>query len=158
MQQNQSLLNPDLILIGLKAETAEEAIRSMAGVMFQQGYVKESFVHSLLEREAVHPTGIPTQVPVGLPHTSIEHCIRPGICVGVLESPVIFGMIGNPEEKLFTRLIFMLSVVDPAAQVEVLQKLVDFFQQTEEMQKLVQAQTSSEAFEILQKGLNLKKD
>ncbi|MCS7010360.1 MAG: PTS sugar transporter subunit IIA [Anaerolineales bacterium] len=153
---NHSLLKPDLILIGLEASSAEEAMRLMADVMFQKGYVKESFIQSLLEREAVHPTGIPTPIPVGLPHTGIEHCIQPGVCIGILKSPVIFGMIGAPEQRLSTRLIFMLSIVNPAEQVEMLQKVVDFFQKTDRMQALLNAQTALEAFEIVKKGLFLE--
>lgn len=144
----------ELILIGLEASTAEDAIRAMAETMQKHGYVKETFLESVLEREDTHPTGMPTDIPVALPHTGTEHCLKPGICVAMLKTPVEFGMMSDPQTRLSVRLIFMLSVVDPSAQVKVLQRLIDFFQHSTKISALLDVKDKKAALAILNAGLH----
>jgi phosphotransferase system HPr (HPr) family protein len=112
-------------------------------------------VEAVLKREELYPTGMPTEIPVGMPHTDVEHCLQPGISVGILKNPVEFHTMGEPARIVSVRLIFLLSVVNPATQVKVLTRLVDFFQQSAQLQKLIQCSTAEEVLEILRNGLGV---
>lgn len=149
------ILNRELILVGLEASTADQAIRILAQNMRDKGYVKDTFVEAVLQREATYPTGMPTEVPVGMPHTDVEHCLRPGISLGILKSPVLFQTMGEPARSVAVNLIFLLSVVNPANQVKVLHRLIDFFQQSAKIRELARVRTADDAMMILRAGLDL---
>ncbi|HLB73678.1 MAG TPA: HPr family phosphocarrier protein [Sedimentisphaerales bacterium] len=149
-------LDKELILVGLDVATAEEAIRLLADKMISHGYVKSSFTKAVLKREAAFPTGLPTETPVGLPHTDIEHCLKPGISLGILAQPVEFRMMGDPTQNVNVRLVFLLSVIVPQEQVKVLRRLIDFCQQSALLQSLIDSQTPAEALNILKANLNLE--
>jgi PTS system galactitol-specific IIA component len=148
-----SLFMKDLVFVGLEAETSELAIRTMANNLIQKGFVHPSFVEAVLAREKIYPTGLPTVIPVGLPHTDVEHCIKPAISVAILKKPVILQMMGDPTQTVSTNLIFLLSVVTPANQVKLLTRLIDFFQQTEKLQSLMTKINADEVVAMLQAEL-----
>lgn len=154
-QSESSIINKDLILVGVEAATAEQAIRILAENLQAKGYVKETFVDAVLEREAAYPTGMPTEVPVGMPHTDVEHCLKPGISLGILKNPVNFQSMGDPTQSVSVHLVFLLSVVNPASQVKLLHKLIDFFQKSEKMNFLAGVQSPEAALEVLIDGLDM---
>ncbi len=147
------VLHESLVLLDLAADDAAAAMRSLAAELYRQGFVKASYSEAVLRREAVYPTGFPTAIPVALPHTDIEHCLRPALAIARLTQPVPFGMIGDPTQQVETRLIFMLSVTDPAAQVRWLRRLVDCFQQPELLNQLLQAASAAEVVALLRPHL-----
>lgn len=159
MDQLQPLsLSKELIVVGLESLTAEEAIRALAEKLLSLGYVKDTFADAVLERECVFPTGLPMEIPVALPHTNIEHCIKPAIAIGILEQPVEFRIMGNPSQTVAVRLVFLLSVTNPASQVKVLRRLIDFCQKTALLRHLIQCETSEKALHFLHRYLILEND
>jgi PTS system galactitol-specific IIA component len=142
-----------LVLLDLAADDAAAAMRTLATQLYRQGFVKASYIEAVLQREAVYPTGFPTVIPVALPHTDVEHCLRPALAIARLTQPVSFGMIGDPTQTVETRLIFMLSVTDPAAQVRWLRRLVDCFQQPELLGRVLEAASAAEVVALLQPHL-----
>lgn len=124
-----SVLKKELILTGMEATTAEQAMRALAGTMLDAGLVRESFVEAVLAREETYPTGIPARVfDVALPHTMAEHVITPCMAVGVLKEPVEFRQMGSPDIILHPRLIFMLAISDPNEQIGQLKKIMKLLQ------------------------------
>lgn len=152
-ETGSSLFLKELVYVGLDAESSEQAIRTLATNLVDRGYVKPSFPDAVLAREKIYPTGLPTVLPVGLPHTDVEHCLRPAISVAVLKNPVVFQMMGDPTQTVSTNLIFLLSVVTPANQVKLLTRLIDFFQQTEKLQALMALGSVDEVVEMLRAEL-----
>ncbi len=150
------MLHKELIFIGLDVTTAEQAIRIMAEQMLIQGYVKESFIEAVLQREETFPTGMPTTLPVSIPHTNVEHCLKPAISVGILKQPVEFRTMGEPTRSVPVQLVFLLSVVEPSVQVQMLHRLIDFFQQTEKLQELARVETVDQAYELLCTALGVE--
>ena len=148
-----SLFAPELTFVGLEAENAEQAIRTMAGNFLRLGYVEPTYPDAVIKREGIYPTGLPTEIPVGLPHTDVEHCLKPGISVATLKNPVTFKMMGDPDQTVSTNLIFLLSVVTPANQVKLLMRLIEFFQQSDKLRKLAALATPQEVVAMLQAEL-----
>lgn len=132
-----SFLNPELIEIDAEAEGKEEIIKKLANLLISKGYAKESYLEAILERERIFPTGLPTEgVGVAIPHADIKHVIKPAIAVAILKNPVQFNVMGNPEEKVSVKIIFMLAITDPNVQLKLLQDLMEVFQNKELLLKL----------------------
>ena len=54
----KGLFNEELIVLNLEAKDDKDAIRQLANRLFKAGYVKESFIEAIIEREANYPTGL----------------------------------------------------------------------------------------------------
>lgn len=139
----------DLIFLHLEASAAETVIQQMAQKLVELGFVNPSYPEAVLAREHKFPTALPTPIPVSFPHTDVSHCLKPAIAVGVLQQPVPFGFMGNPEQKLDVRVVFMLSITQPEYQVKTLQRLVKIFQEEKNLEHLLKARTPQEAIELL---------
>ncbi|KXG74652.1 Transcriptional regulator ManR [Fervidicola ferrireducens] len=124
-----NLLNEDLIETELEAKNKEEVLEVLAKLLIVKGYVKDSYLKAILEREKVFPTGLPTDgVGVAIPHADIDHVLTSGIALAVLKSPVKFNVMGNPTEEVDVRLVFMLAINEPKMQVNLLKNLISLFQ------------------------------
>jgi len=138
--------NEKLIITNMEVKNAEMAIRTLAGVLLEQGYVRSSFENAILAREEVYPTGLPTSgFHVAIPHTDPEHVIQPAMAFGVLSAPVEFKEMGNPDSVVNIDLICMLAITKADAMVELLGTLVQIFQDSDFMRKVC---TSSKPEEI----------
>jgi PTS system galactitol-specific IIA component len=123
------LLRPELIFVGLEANSWQEVLTTLANALYQAGYVRESFQQAVLEREAHYPTGLRTaQVPVALPHTEKEHVLTPAVAIALLKQPVNFGEMGRDGQTLPVDIVFMLCIREPDEQVTWLSRLVSTFQ------------------------------
>ncbi|HHV82871.1 MAG TPA: PTS sugar transporter subunit IIA [Tepidanaerobacter syntrophicus] len=148
--QEAKLIDPSLIMLNVEATEKEEVITLMAKKLISEGYVKGSYLNAILEREKEYPTGLPTnEVGVAIPHTDIEHVIKPGIAVATLKNPVKFNAMGNPDEEVDVKLIFMLAVTEPKGQINLLKKLVSIFQNQQLLMELCDIKSKKECAKIL---------
>ena len=104
----RDLLKKDLMVLDLKAETKEEAIKEIADKFFEKGYVKsaEEFAEGLRESEAQGSTALGESVAI--PHSKNKTVIEPAVLfarkIGGLdydaldgEPTEIFFAIGAPD-------------------------------------------------------------
>jgi PTS system galactitol-specific IIA component len=120
---------PELCLIRPPARTARELLALMAQRAVAAGYAATTFEQALLAREATFPTGLPTPVPVAIPHTDVQHVIRPALAAALLDPPIPFGeMGGSPDSMIDVRVVIVLLVTEPSAQVTLLGQLVSVVQ------------------------------
>jgi PTS system galactitol-specific IIA component len=145
-----------LILPGLRAATPAEAIRTLSERLLEAGYVTEGFAEAVIARERTFPTGLPTPIPVALPHTDAQHCRRPAIAVGLLADSVRFGVMGTPDQVIPVQVVFLLVVTDPKQQVRWLKQLVEFFQQPQYIRQIQAAASPSDVATILRGHLLLE--
>lgn len=119
----------ELILVGVDATSKDEVVHALAALLEEHGYVKDSYAQAVLDREKEFPTGLPTMdVQVAIPHTDVEHCIKPGIAVGLLAKPVEFTEMATTDRFVQAEIVFLLSITVPEDQVKWLARLVDLFQ------------------------------
>ena len=124
-----AFIRPDLIAVEMAADDKEQAIRQLTSMLEAQGYVKETFIDAILEREKVFPTGLPTEdIQVALPHTDVEHCLKPGMAIGTLKKPVEFIEMGTLDRIVNVSMIFVLTITIPHDQVVWLARLATLFQ------------------------------
>lgn len=129
-----------LIVPHLEARDAADAIRALGTLLYQQGYVRDTFVEAVLEREKSFPTGLPTaEIQVAIPHADVEHVVKPGIAIGVLEEPVEFGEMGSEDQKVRVKIICMLAVRQSETLVSLLKSLVGMFQDVDFLRRIVNA-------------------
>ncbi|KYO65273.1 PTS sugar transporter subunit IIA [Thermovenabulum gondwanense] len=146
-------LEKNLIFIGLDVKDKLEAISQMATKLEDYGYVNNEYKNAVIEREKVFPTGLPTKgVGVAIPHTDIKYVNKSAIAIGVLKNPVLFNVMGNPEENVEVKLIFMLALKEPKLQVNTLRDLVEIFQDENLLAEIVNSDSEEKIIGIISKS------
>lgn len=124
------LLHPEGVLLNCEFTSAEEVISAIGNKLFDAGFVKESFVNAAIEREKTLPTGLPLGggINAAIPHTEIEHVIKPALGMATLKNEVNFRNMVSPDELVPVRLVFVLALEQPKAQIEMLQEVAGVLQ------------------------------
>jgi PTS system galactitol-specific IIA component len=147
----------DLVVMGMKAESATDAISQLGVLLHRKGFVKESFIPAVIEREQELPTGLPTaEVGVAIPHTDPEHVLQPTIGVAILDSPVEFGEMGNPGSTVWVDVVCLLAIAKAQDMVKVLQSLVRIFQTPQLLKEIVRAGDASRVISILRQHYQIE--
>lgn len=147
---DNSMLGFELVKVGLEVADCEAAIRFLAALLEQGGYVKRSFQEAVLERERTFPTGLPTgEINVAIPHADAVHVLQSAIAVGVLAKPVEFHQMGDPETLLDVDVVMVLAIQDPKAVVPFLQKACTMFQDQKLLADLKASTQPQEVVELL---------
>ena len=130
--ENKLKIGKNLVHLFDESVTKEDAIKTLAAHLHDQGYVKESFSSAVLEREKIYPTGLPT-LPVGvaIPHTDTEHVISSALAVGILSNPVTFQEMGSLDANVDVHIISMMAISNPKSVMPVLRNLALAYQDHE---------------------------
>jgi PTS system galactitol-specific IIA component len=153
------LLDQNLVMINLEAETKQEALEKLAERLYETGYVKETYAQAILEREKVFPTGLPTEgYGVAIPHTDVEHVHKPAVALGILQKPVKFNLMGdlNPDSQVDVQIMFMLALKEPHMQLKLLQDIMEMIQDQELLKKMVEAETVQELIQTTEEYAKTK--
>lgn len=116
----------------------EEAIRICGKCMMEQGSVGQDFVEACIEREREYPTGLPSNIPVAIPHSKAKGIKENCICFLRLDHPVRFYRMDDSEQYCDTKLIFNLAIQEADDHLEFLQKLMKFVLDEEVLQQCAQ--------------------
>lgn len=92
------------------ADSAVEAIGLSALALYEKGYVTEAFARDCIVRENEYPTGIPSEIPVALPHCFTNSILADAICYLRLSEPVKFMRMDDDQSFIETRHVFNLAV------------------------------------------------
>lgn len=150
----ETLLHDELIFLDYEADNREDLLRKLASELKERGYVKESYIKGVLDREKVFPTGLNTAgVKVALPHTDAIHVNKAAIAVAKLKKPIIFKEMGFGEKDVEAKLIIMMAVRKPEDQVKTLSKLMSILSDEKTLTKLYNCTEKSEVIAILNKVL-----
>jgi PTS system galactitol-specific IIA component len=144
-------IDPEALVLGIDAQSSEQAIRLLAGRLEALGYVKPSYADAVVKREATMPTGLPLgqAVNVAIPHTDPEHVIRPGVALGVLAAPVDFANMEEPDEAVAVGVVFLLAIDDKNKQIDMLQQIMEAIQDPDTLSGLATARTAEEIRSLL---------
>ncbi|ERN55127.1 PTS sugar transporter subunit IIA [Alkalihalophilus marmarensis] len=139
-----------LILKDIEALSSEEAIRVMAGNLFEKGLVKESYIDAIVAREKNFATGLPTKgYSVAIPHTDKEHVNEKAISVGIMKEPVDFVIMGEEGETTPVKLVFMLAMNESHSQLELLQRLMQIFQDDSILNQIAHEESRTKVKDLL---------
>ena len=87
-----SILNKNNIVLGLESVSKEEAIKRVGEILAKEGYVKEEYIHAMLEREEIVSTyiGMGVAIPHGVGEAKKE-VKKSGIAVLQYPNGIKFG-------------------------------------------------------------------
>jgi PTS system galactitol-specific IIA component len=155
-EAKQSWVREDMVIVPMRAESAADAIIQLGARLRAGGSVRDSWVPAALERERTFATGLPTsEVGVAIPHADVEHVFQQAIAVGVLEKPVEFGEMGNPDSTVPVRIVCALAVAQSELLVTLLQRLVEMFQSPGVLGQIAEAGSSAEIVDIFDQHIQL---
>ncbi|NMB87888.1 MAG: PTS sugar transporter subunit IIA [Chloroflexi bacterium] len=128
----------------LEAINSEDALIKLAALLEEGGCTKKSFLPALLEREKAFPTGLELEgkYNVALAHADSEHVISTGFAIGVLKNPATFRNMGDPDQDLEVKIVFMMAAENSKVVISSIQKLTeDMFQKPDVIEKIAQMST-----------------
>jgi PTS system galactitol-specific IIA component len=139
-------LVPSSVALQYEASNSKDVIAHLGKCLFDAGYVRETFVDAALDRESRLPTGLPLSgdVNAAIPHTEVEHVLKPGLAMATLSAPVTFQNMVSPDEAVPCQLVFVMALDQPKAQIEMLQEIAGILQNPEVINRLMSAKDFEE--------------
>jgi len=148
--ESLGLLRQDLVVRDLEASSDQGAIEKLATFLHDKGLVKESYINAIMEREKVFSTGLPTgSIGVAIPHTDVEHVNEAAVAIGILKDPVPFTVMASDDDKVDVKIMFMLAVKEPHAQIELLQTLMGVLADPALLQSISEATSNREVYDAI---------
>lgn len=142
------------MIFRINEEDKKNVLIFLAEKLGKKGYVKHSYINAILKRESKYPTGIQAgKLGVAIPHTDAEHVIKNGIAVGILEKPVQFQRIDNPDVAINVNFIIMLALKQAHGQIDVLQNITNFIVQEKVIQNILNDNNLDHVYNIISKNL-----
>lgn len=117
----------EVLVLDGDAETLDDAIRYAGEQMSKRGLVQEVYAQKCIEREQTFSTGLPTDIPVAIPHTDEKYVNRDCLCFQRMKEPVIAIEIGGTE-PLPCKLVVNMGLTGAGTQVTMLSKMMEVFQ------------------------------
>jgi len=146
-----SFMNESLIKVELEVENQNELFQVMFQEAHKKGYVKDTYLEKIKEREAIFPTGLcMSDYSVAIPHTDPEHVIEQFIAVATLKKPVTFSLMEDSTKTTDVHVVLMLGLNQPHSQIEVLQELMQVIQIKENVLGMIHAKSEQEILEIFE--------
>lgn len=137
-------IDEKLILVNESVENKQDIIKKLGQLLFDQGFVKDTYIQAVLDREIVYPTGLKARVTgVAVPHTDTEHVINPAVAIATLKKPVVFNGMGAPETEVHVSIVLMLAIHDPKEVVNVLRKVIFVIEDDKALTEILAAKEKS---------------
>lgn len=132
------LFREDLVFCGVDVPSKEALFERLADVLSEKGYIKDSWIGAIEEREATYATGLGFPgIRVAIPHVDPEHIVTPYIAVVRPSKPVTFQAMAGIGGDVEAQLIINLGVMRDGGQVAVLQRLMNVFMDDERAQDIL---------------------
>lgn len=146
------MIDEKLVVVKMKAESNFDVLDQLSNLLFENGYVKDTFKQAVKDREVSFPTGllIEDDFGIAIPHADREHVNKLGMAIATLDHPVNFvQMGGDPTDLVPVTLVCMLSIDDPKKHMETLSGLMELFSDHEKLEEVKKCETKEKIMEIL---------
>jgi len=145
------LLEPTAVRLQIEAIDSADVIAQLGSLLMEAGFVRDTFISAALERESQLPTGLPLggKYNAAIPHTDVEHVIKPGLAMATLVKPISFQNMVQPDESVPVQLVFFMALDQPKAQVEMLQEIAMVLQDAQVIEELMNARDFADVNRIL---------
>lgn len=154
MSLNTSLDN-ELIHIHLPTQQRDELFIKISDQLLAKGIVESSYPEALRLREQHHPTAMQLEtMGVAIPHVDVEHVREERLVVVTCPEGIVFNQAEDPDLTMKVNVIFFLLLKEKDAHLEFLMKLISLFQKTDQMNTLLNTDSSNEVIKILAKNLD----
>lgn len=130
------MLNKDIVFKDVCAKDSSEFLGYISDILFEKGYVKETFKQAILKREMEYPTGVSTQkFNLAIPHTDAEFVNKNGIAFIRFKDRCHFRELCTNND-VDVDMAFLLLVANKDEQVVVLSKLMEIFSNDELLESI----------------------
>ena len=156
MEENDliNLFRNDLVNLNNEALSQKEFFDSAYSELNNKGYVKNNFKESIIQREKKYPTGLLLEdISIAIPHTDSEHIKEAFVYINKLEHEINFYQMGNEEEVVTVKDVWMLGIKDPAKQVNLLAFIMELFNNPEFIQKYKEVSESEDLLELIKESI-----
>ena len=143
------MIDRELFYFNLEVESRDELLKIVGSSLQNKGFVKETYVEALLEREHNFPTGLPLKIGVAIPHTSIEHANENKLVFVKPTHSLTFNEMGNEDGVVEVEFIIFLVICDEKDHMDVLSKIITIIQE----EKIVENILKSESLVEFQKKI-----
>ncbi len=138
----------ELAVVDLDVDSYEQVFDEMGRRFLELGYVNETYLPTIKQREAEYPTALPVEpYPIAIPHTKASAIIEPFIAPVRLKGTVPWGDMSDPEHTFDVKLVVMLGFKDPQDHIELLQILMHNFQRPAWVEPLFAASSVDEFYD-----------
>ncbi|HCS93737.1 MAG: PTS sugar transporter subunit IIA [Bavariicoccus seileri] len=143
-------LKGPLIFVDADFKTQNEVFEAINKEALKQKFVTPTFLSKLTEREQTFPTGIPLEkIGAAIPHTDAECVSEEFIAIVTVKKPVDFKSMEDGVTIVPARIIFVLALNQPHAQLEMLQSLMGVLQNEKLLEKLLEASDKTTFFNTM---------
>ena len=150
MEQRILSLKKELVWLDIDYSSKENLFQEVGKKLYEMGYVKDSFANALSEREKNFPTGLATEpFQVAIPHTDSIHVEKEAIACIRLLNPIKFRDVGDDENEVDAEFVFVLCILEPEKQVDILKALVDTLSNEAIMRSIKTSENPDKVYEIL---------
>lgn len=147
---NDTLICDELCELDLDVQNTDEFFEVMSKKAMNLGYVTEQFLSAIKKREHNYPTALPVEpYPVAIPHSDPINIEKQFIAPIRLKNPISWCEMANNEHVLQVQIVFLLGFKREEGHVEILQVLLQNFQNEDTMSKLLKAATKEEFLQIV---------
>lgn len=146
-----NLLDKSLCFASLYAQDCEKALECLSEKLINKGLVKKEFAEEVIKREKIFPTALPTPgYKVAIPHTDSEFVNKSIISIASLKEPVLFNVMGSPQDKIPVCVIFLLAIKEKEKQVEVISQLIENVIKDEQLiSNIVKSESGDEIYDLI---------
>jgi PTS system galactitol-specific IIA component len=146
------IFSSDMIFIhpDIEEKNREGVIQFLCSKMVEKGYVTDQYYEQVINREIIHPTGLPT-----LPFASAVAHADPigvnctGIALAVLREPVVFNAMDNPKQELQVSLVFLMAFIK-GDQIAVLRWISNILSNQVFVKEIAESKNPASAFQIIE--------
>lgn len=140
----------NLIYFKQSFDTRDELFHFIAKNFQENGYVNEKFENGIKEREKNYPTGLVLgKYCVAIPHTDADKVIKPQLQFITLAKPVKFYQMADNKSEIGVDFVVSLALKEPHAQLEMLQKLMGVFSNSDLLDELMACEKIADVKRIL---------
>ena len=144
--------NHQIALLKKNVSSKEVAFQMLADELLENNCVNQDFLANIIKREEIFPTGLEINgIGVAIPHTDSEYVKESQVGFMSLEKPLSFLEMGTNDKEVSVSLLFMLALKEPHEQLEMLQRLIEMFQQEGVLELLMKVDQKEAYQEIIQK-------
>lgn len=143
------------MLINPKLTTATAVIEALGSLLIDGGFGKPTLTEAALDREMNYPTGLllgAAGANAAIPHAENVHVKSPAVAVAVLEEPVAFHQMDDPDSEIPVRLVFLLALPNAESQLQALRALGRALQDQELIARLLDCKTAEALITTIAKG------
>ena len=150
LQMNSTLIRDELCELDLDVKNTDEFFEYMSSKAKDLGYVTDDFLSAIKNREAEFPTALPVLPhPVAIPHADPINIVKQFIAPVRLKNPIDWCEMANNDHILNVRIAFLLGFKREEGHVEILQVLLQNFQNDKTMEALLHADTKENFLDIV---------